>query len=366
MRTIVLYVPTLNSGGAEKVMVNLANELSKYNGLRIYLMTRYEGIYTNLVTDGVRIVDLRGMSFFNQFVYLKTLLPDVVLSTVNANIKAIILKYFMPSKTLFITRAPNIYYPWRHFKGYKERLASILLKYAYQHSDGIISNSPDTERSLQSVGITNVIKTIGNPVFRRSEILLDIDIPADVIPPYIVYVGSFKTQKRIDLLLETYLKVLNHFDVNLVIVGDGDDNNNKKKALSFVRNNNIEDKVLFVGRKSNLAGYYKYAKCFVLCSEFEGFGNVIVESLAYGTPVVCFDSPGGPNFIINNRKYGVVVKFGDTDLMSQRILDILNHKFVFDEKVLQSRADSFSCEVITKLYYDYIKELYSRKFDIAF
>ena len=212
MRTIVLYVPTLNSGGAERVMVNLANELSKYNGLRIYLLTRYEGIYTNLVTDGVRIADLRGMSFYNQFVFLKSLLPDVVLSTVDANIKAILLKFLMPSKTLFITRAPNIYYPWRHYKGFKVRLATFLLKYAYQLSDGIISNSPDTEKSLHSVGIKNVIKTIGNPVFRRSEILSDVEIPVDVTPPYIVYVGSFKTQKRIDLLLESYLKVLNHFD----------------------------------------------------------------------------------------------------------------------------------------------------------
>ena len=78
--------------------------------------------------------------------------------------------------------------------------------------------------------LNNIIKTIGNPVFRRSEILLNIEIPVDVISPYIVYVGSFKTQKRIDLLLETYLKVLKHFDVNLVIVGDGDENNNKKTS----------------------------------------------------------------------------------------------------------------------------------------
>lgn len=367
MRTIVLYVPALSPGGAERVMVNLANQMSTFNYLNVYLMAQYEGLYVSMVNEKVKRIDLRNTSFFKMYGVIRKIKPDVILSTVDtANVKSVFMKFLMPRGTLFITRAPNIYYSWRYKKGFMSRLVTFLLKYAYQFSDGVISNSPDTEKSLLSVGINNVIKTVGNPVFSWSEIDTTVDKPFDVVTPYIVYVGSFKTQKRIDLLLKTFLIVSNSFDVNLVIVGDGDQDNNKEKALSFIKDNNLEEKVLFVGRKSQLSGYYKYAKCFVLCSEYEGFGNVIVESLANGTPVVCFDCPGGPNYILENGRYGTLANFGDTEKLARSILDLLNQKLEFDPRELKERADDFSIENVSRKYIEYISSLYINKFNETF
>lgn len=369
MRKIVLFVPTMSSGGAERVITNLANEFSKRGDMEIYLATRFEGVNTELVSERVIIVDLRTMNFYRFFRYLKNLSPDVLMSTSSSNLRAAILELFLPDKTLFITRAANIFFNWRSSlvnSGLKSKIAAIWLRYAYNHSDGIISNSPDTEKSLVSEGIRNRIKTIGNPVFYASDINQNAVIPSDVITPYILYVGSYKRQKRIDLLLDVFLKLSQKTDINLVMVGDGVDEGVKKAAKSFIQDHNLQQKVLMVGRKSDLSGYYKYAKCFVLCSEYEGFGNVIVESLAYGTPVVCFDCPGGPNFILEGNKYGQLVEFGDTDAFTQRVLDIITDKIEYNASDLTRRAQVFSIESIAEQYLDCIKHFYSVKFSVDF
>ena len=369
MRKIVLYVPSMTSGGAERVMVNLANELSKDNSLEIYLLTLFEGVNTKKVGKNVNVINSKGMGLLKMCRCLRDLRPDVLLSTSTSNIRAYLIHNFLPKQTLFVTRAPNIYYPWksRSYNGLKYRLASYLTWRAYQFSDALISNSPDTEKSLREAGITNLIQTIGNPVFYRSEINDNAELPNDIKTPYILYVGSFKNQKRIDLLLEAYQKMSKLLDVNLVIVGDGADNgNNKNKAVTFIEKNNLQNQVFMVGRKSELAGYYKHAKCFVLCSEYEGFGNVIVESLAYGTPVVCFDCPGGPSFILGKNEYGIRVNFGDTDSFAQRVCEIISDKIVFNKERLMERADSFSVESITNQYLMAIKYFYNKKFNTNF
>lgn len=367
MRKIVLCVPSMTSGGAERVIVNLANEMSKQADLDIYLATRFEGVNTKFVTERVTIIDQRNMSFHQFYRYIKKLRPDVILSTSTSIIRATILKYIIFNRTLYITRAPNIFYPWtsRFRFGFKSKFATFLSKYAYKYSDGVISNSPDTERSLLASGIHNVVKTIGNPVFYSSDINQNAVIPEDVVCPYILYVGSFKSQKRIDLLLDAYLKLSQKTDISLVMVGDGVDYN-KEKAQLFIRDNGLQNKVHMVGRKSNLAGYYKYANCFVLCSEYEGFGNVIVESLAYGTPIVCFDCPGGPNYILGNNEYGQLVKFGDTDMFAQKVYEVITKKIEYKRSELIQRAAIFSVESITNEYLDCIKKVYFEKYCVEF
>lgn len=369
MRKIVLYVPSMTSGGAERVIVNLANEMSKHVDLDIYIATRFEGVNTKFVTERVKIIDIREKSLFNFAKYLNKLKPDVVLSTSTSNIRVTALKFLLLfNRTLYLTRAANIYYPWtsKYYKGFKSKLGAYLMKVAYKYSDGVMSNSPDTEKSLMSSGIHNIVKTIGNPVFYMSDINQDAEKPGDVISPYIVYVGSFKSQKRVDLLLEVFLKLSQKIDINLVMVGDGVDYNNKEKAQSYICDNGLQKKVFMVGRKSDLAGYYKHARCFVLCSEYEGFGNVIVESLAYGTPVACFDCPGGPNFILGKNEFGQLVKFGDTNMLAQKIYDVLTSRIVYDTSELKRRASCFSVESITKQYLDCIKDSYFRKYCVAF
>jgi glycosyltransferase involved in cell wall biosynthesis len=106
--------------------------------------------------------------------------------------------------------------------------------------------------------------------------------------PYIVNVARLCPQKNHPLLLKAYK--LADIPQKLVIVGGGDDGPKLKHLAADL---GISNKVVFVGEVSNPYPYMKHADLFVLSSLYEGFGLVIVESLATGTPVVSVDCPGG-------------------------------------------------------------------------
>ncbi|MBL4773466.1 MAG: glycosyltransferase, partial [Alcanivoracaceae bacterium] len=64
--------------------------------------------------------------------------------------------------------------------------------------------------------------------------------------------------------------------------------------------------------QANVFPYYKKATLFALSSQWEGFGNVIVEALSTGTPVISTNCPGGPKMILKNGKYGQLIELGDS------------------------------------------------------
>ena len=94
--------------------------------------------------------------------------------------------------------------------------------------------------------------------------------------------------------------------------------------------------------------YMANADVFVLSSQFEGFGNVLVEAMACGTPVVSTDCPAGPAEILENGKYGRLVPVGNVDAMAEAIKDALDSPF--DPKILQKRAQDFDVKKIADEY----------------
>jgi len=82
------------------------------------------------------------------------------------------------------------------------------------------------------------------------------------------------------------------------------------------------------------------ASVFVLSSLWEGFGNVIVEALGCGTPVVSTDCRSGPAEILENGKFGCLVRVGDADAMAEAILATLDDPH--SPEFLIARAQEFS------------------------
>ena len=112
---------------------------------------------------------------------------------------------------------------------------------------------------------------------------------ADIISgPYIINVARLCPQKDQHLLLRAY-KLMN-IPHKLVLVGDGEHESSLKKLTKKLK---LEDRVVFLGQVDNPYPWMKNADLFVLSSLYEGFGLVLVESLACGTPVVSVDCPGG-------------------------------------------------------------------------
>ena len=91
---------------------------------------------------------------------------------------------------------------------------------------------------------------------------------------------------------------------------------------------------------------------FVLSSKWEGFGNVLVEALACGCPVVSTDCPGGPREILKDGEYGELVPVGNPDLMSQAIINSLNSSI--DTSKLRKRGYEFTQEKSVNKYVNYM------------
>jgi glycosyltransferase involved in cell wall biosynthesis len=94
--------------------------------------------------------------------------------------------------------------------------------------------------------------------------------------------------------------------------------------------------------------WYAHADLFVLCSDYEGFGNVIVEALEYGVPVVSTDCPVGPGEILAGGRFGRLVPPGDAEALARAMICALEEGV--DQDALRERALDFRLETIAQQY----------------
>jgi glycosyltransferase involved in cell wall biosynthesis len=132
---------------------------------------------------------------------------------------------------------------------------------------------------------------------------------------YIIFVGRLTKEKRVDYLFSAYAK--SNIDEKLLIVGDGSELESLKLLAKTLK---IDRKVIFTGAVSNPYKYIKNAKFLVLCSLFEGFGNVLVEALILQTPVVSTNCPSGPKEILAHYTLDALVEDNfDNDALAEKM-----------------------------------------------
>src|SRR5699024_8652263 len=113
-----------------------------------------------------------------------------------------------------------------------------------------------------------------------------------------------------------------------------------------------EGRVNFLGFKSNPYKYMRYADVFILSSRWEGFGHVIVEAMATGTPVISTNCNSGPGEIIQDDQYGRLVPVGDHTYLAKTVINILKDDNIQKDLSLQgrSRAKDFEVKKVIQLY----------------
>ncbi len=161
----------------------------------------------------------------------------------------------------------------------------------------------------------------------------------------ILTVGSFKPQKNHMLLIRSFASIANLLDVRLMLLGDGV---MRKDYLQLAHQLGVADKIIMPGFAKNPFPYYETADLFVLSSDYEGFGNVIVEALACGIPVVSTDCPSGPAEILSDDLFGLLAPVGDADALAVSMQASLKRKW--NKAILQERAKSFSPARIVNQY----------------
>lgn len=333
-KKIALFLPSLRGGGAERMMVYLANGFAERGFLVDLILVKAEGPYLSLVSNQVRIFDFkctRTLTSLPRLVsYLKSEKPDAILSTLDhANAVAIIASFLAGRSNKIVVRvANNISARKGYSRNIRGWLTLFLIKYVYSQATNVIAISQGIADDLvKSYGVPrDKVKTIYNPA-----IMLDVLCKAEekashpwLYPgqlPVILGVGRLTTQKDFASLIQAFAIVVQQYSSRLIILGEGEE---RKKLESIVENLKLETQVSLPGFVDNPFAYMRRASVFVFSSRWEGFGNVLVEAMACGTPVVSTDCPSGPSEILEDGKWGHLIPVGDIEAMAQAMIMSLN------------------------------------------
>lgn len=227
------------------------------------------------------------------------------------------------------------------------QLIKFLAKFTLKKSDLVIANSYGSANEYYLItGINNKnIHIVYNPVISNKIKLQFID-PVDEFwfKPNrrfktLIACGRLSEQKGFDILLRAIKIVSKQKNVRLFIIGDGLERDNLKE-LAF--DLNIDNIVYFAGRKENPYSYMSKADGFVLSSRHEGLGNVLIEAMAAGCPVVSTDCDSGPSEILKNGLYGPLIEVDCPNLLANGIITILDSP-ISKYKLIQ-RAEFFNVQ----------------------
>lgn len=149
----------------------------------------------------------------------------------------------------------------------------------------------------------------------------------------IISVGRLDWQKGYDKLIQAWSKIAErHKDWQVSVYGDGPLRNSLE---SQVREAGLQDSFHFHPATADIYTEYQKSDFYVMTSDYEGFGLVLVEAMACGLPCISFDCPVGPSEIISEGKDGFLVPLGDTDLLAERMEWLISHP---DERMKMGEA----------------------------
>ncbi len=330
---IALFVPSLNGGGAERVMVFLANGIAE-RGLPVDLVTLCsEGAYRSEVSPDVNVVDLSArrmlLSIFPLFRYLRKSRPFALISALDyANIVAVCAqKLSLVDTRVVVTEHNTLSISCANAARSLGRLVPFLVRHFYRHAHGILAVSSGVADDLARV--VNIdrqaIRVAYNPVVTEKMIARSyepIDHPwlADGQQPFVLAAGRLTGAKDFPTLIRAFKKLRGTDDVRLVILGEGPQREQLEKLVSELE---LEGAVLLPGFLDNPYAWMRRSALFVLSSAWEGFGNVLVEAMACGVPVVSTNCPSGPAEILENGKWGRLVPVGDADALAKAMHESL-------------------------------------------
>lgn len=154
-------------------------------------------------------------------------------------------------------------------------------------------------------------------IYKKSEE----NIEKELEGKYILAIARLEeTQKDFTTLIKAYSKIANEVEENLYIIGDG---RHREQLENLAKELNLNERIKFLGFKTNPYPYLKRANLFVHSSKFEGFGLVILEAMILGKMVIATNCPTGPSELLDNGKNGILVEVGNVDEMAENMKKIL-------------------------------------------
>jgi len=371
-KRIAIYLPSLEVGGAEVVLLNLANSLSTH-GYDVVLLIHFpDGPLSRKVAGSIRIICLQSprflLSIFELSRLYKILDLHVLLTSVySTGIVAILANMIASQKITIITSAHNsIKQKQRNPDNHKDRLSFWLLKYLLRFSDGIISVSYGVAAELASYARIphKKIFTIYNPVLSEadSNVLVQLENApiAERNIVRIVTVGRLVKQKSLDVLLTALSHIGNRLSYELLIIGDGPERHRLDLLADQLC---ISENIFFLGTKDNPLDYMASADIYVVSSSWDGLNTTLVEALSLGIKIIATDADYGAREILLNGFLGSLVPVNEPLILADEIVRQSTTP-PLDSNIrayMKQHANNFKIEVSARQYKAVFEYIYTKK-----
>lgn len=336
-------IPSLQSGGMERVMSELASHFVDKEEVEIHLVLygKSRQIFYS-VPGSIKIYkpkwpfnnDQRFLSTARTLSWLrrtvKSIKPDTVLSFGEYWNSFVLLALKGTGYPVYVSDRCK---PDKNLGRVHERLRSLL----YPKAAGIVAQTEFAKKYYLSKGLNENIRVIGNPI--REIHPKNGSVTRENI---VLTVGRLIDTKHHDRLISIFSQI-DRNDWKLIIVGgNAIKQDGESRLKEQIQSLGLKDRVELTGTVSNVEDYYLKSKIFAFTSSSEGFPNVVGEAMAAGLPVVSYDCNAGPSEMIQNYENGYLVELFDDDEFKKRLTQLM------EDDALRKRLGKNSEESINK------------------
>ncbi len=330
---IAFFLPSLNGGGAERVILNLLEGITE-RGIRVDLvLAAAKGAFLEQLPSGVRLVDLHSARVLRSVgplaSYLRRERPRVLVSSMNyANLVALWAARLARQGTPVVVTVHTTLSQSKPGAGrLSTRISPHLLRVFYPWAARVVAVSRGAADDLaRSSGLRrDLLEVVYNPVITPAVLAGASQAPdhpwfGPGQPPVILGVGRLTRQKDFPTLIRAFAETRRRRPARLIILGEGED----RAALTALAGElGVADDIALPGFRENALAYMAGSALFVLSSAWEGLPTVLIEALAVGTRVVSTDCPSGPREILQDGRLGSLVPVGDPAALAAAMLEAL-------------------------------------------
>lgn len=353
---ICLAIPSLQAGGMERVMSEIAWDFARRENVELHLIMfgRNRDVFYPIPDNMIihkpdfEFNDKRRTLYTIKTIFyirkeIKKINPDKILSFGEIWNSFVLLSLLGTKYDTFVSDRCR---PDKSFGKFHDYLRKIL----YSKAKGVIAQTAKAKEIYSKQFHNDNIIVIGNPI-------RDIK-PQDIERENIVIsVGRLIDTKNFDQLINIFSKIENKNWKLIIIGGNALKQNNSVKLQQQINDLNLNEKIFLAGTQKDVESYLLKSKIFAFTSSSEGFPNVIGEAMSAGLPVIAYDCIAGPRDMIDDENNGFLIPLFDQELFVNKLNYLINNEKIITEMGNNARdfiIKKFSTKNICEQYFNFI------------